>query len=290
VAVRARLATAAVACLCLLPVASHAGGPALWQLEGQRNRVYLFGSIHLLRPGEFRVEGELAAAYEDAEAVYLEVDLAALSPSAMAATVAELAIDPQGRTLDELMGEEAEEAHVLARGAGIELAPLGHVEPWFAALTVMSLALAREGLSGSDGVEQRVIARAAADGKAIHGLETLEEQLGVLDAMEARQQREFLIKSLQDARQVPAAVQTLLAAWRAGDEATLARELADEFTDDPDLYRSLIVERNRRWAEQVVALLDHEEDYLVIVGALHLVGEDGLPALLERHGLEVSRR
>jgi uncharacterized protein YbaP (TraB family) len=289
VAVSARFA-AALACLCLLPVESRADGPALWQLEGQRNRVYLFGSIHLLRPGEFRIEGELALAYGDAEAVYLEVDLAALSPSMMAAAVAELAIDPQGRTLDELMGEDAHEAYVLARGAGIELATLGHVEPWFAALTVMSLALAREGLSGEDGVEQQVIARAAADGKEIHGLETLEEQLGVLDAMGSRQQREFLLKSLEDARQVPAAVQTLLAAWRTGDEATLTRELATEFTDEPDLYRSLIVERNRRWAEQIVALLDHEEDYLVIVGALHLVGEDGLPAVLERRGFEVSRR
>jgi len=290
VTVSARFAAAVVACLCLLPVASRADGPALWQLEGQRNRVYLFGSIHLLRPGEFRLEGELARAYEEAESVYLEVDLAALSPSVMAAAVAELAIDPRGRTLDELMGEDAEEAHVLARSAGIELATLGHVEPWFAALTVMSLALAREGLSGPDGVEQQVVARAAGDGKEVHGLETLEEQLGVLDAMEARQQREFLLKSLEDAGQVPAVVQTLLAAWRTGDVATLTRELATEFADEPDLYRSLIVERNRRWAEQIVALLDHEEDYLVIVGALHLAGEDGLPALLEQRGLAVTRR
>lgn len=289
-AVSARLLPAALAWLCLLPVASHAEGPALWQLEGQRNRVYLFGSIHLLRPGEFRMEGELERAYADADTVYLEVDLAALSPPVMAAAVAALAIDPRGRTLDELMGEDADQAHALAREAGIELAPLGQVEPWFAGLTVMSLALAREGLSGSDGVEQQVLARAAGDGKQVHGLESLEDQLGALDAMEAKEQREFLLKSLEDARRVPAAVQTLLTAWRTGDEATLTRELASEFEDEPDLYRSLIVDRNRRWADQIVALLDDEQDYLVIVGALHLVGDDGLPAILEGRGLEISRR
>ncbi len=285
-----RLHAFVLACLVLLPVASRAEEPALWQIEGPRNRVYLFGSIHLLRPGEFRLEGALAHAYEDAEAVYLEVDLAALSPAAMAAAIAELAIDPQGRSLDELMGEDAEEAHALARKAGIELAPLNHVEPWFAGLTAMSLALAREGLTSSDGVEQRVIARAAADGKEVHGLETLGEQLGILDEMEARQQREFLLKSLDDARQVPEAIHTLLEAWRAGDEAKLARELETEFAGEAGLYRSLIVDRNRRWADQIVALLDDDRDYLVVVGTLHLVGDNGLPAVLLRRGLDVRRR
>lgn len=286
----ARLLAVALAGLFLLPVPSRAEHPALWQLDGPRNRVYLFGSIHLLRPGQFRMEGELEHAYEDAEAIYLEVDLAALSPSVMAAAIAELAVDPQGRSLDELMGEDAAEAHALALGAGIELAPLGHLEPWFAGLTVMSLALAREGLTGTEGVEQQLVARAARDGKDVHGLETLEQQLGVLDAMEARQQREFLLKSLEDARQVPDAVRTLLEAWQTGDEARLARELETEFVGEADLYQSLIVDRNLRWAEQIVSLLDDDRDYLVVVGALHLVGDDGLPAVLRSRGLEIRRR
>ena len=287
---RRLLAATGLAVLCLGPLASRADGPALWEVRGQTHTVFLFGSIHLLRPGEFGIDGTLQEAYAEAEALYMEVDLDDLSPADMAGSVAARAIDPAGRSLDELMGDDAALAHELARQAGIELAPLGQVEPWFAGLTVISMALAREGYSGSEGVEQLLVARAARDGKEVLGLETLDDQFRALDEMDPRQQRDFLLKSLQDAERLHEAVEPLLAAWRAGDDTALARELDLEFDGEPALYEALIVERNRRWVEQIEQLLDDPQDYLVVVGTLHLVGRDGLPAMLEARGVDVTRR
>lgn len=282
----------ALACIALYVTSAGAvaDGPVLWEVAGRDNAVYLFGSIHLLRAGEFAIDGALAQAYDDAAAIYMEIDLDDLSPLDMAAAVSGRAVDPEGRTLDELMGPDAAEAHALAERAGIELGLLGQVEPWFAGLTVVSLMLAREGYGGESGVDQVVQARAVAEGKEILGLEQLDDQLAVLDGLEPAKQREFLLKSLRDAERLPQAVGALLAAWRSGDEAALARELAFEFEDEPGLYRELIVDRNRRWAEQIESLLDDDRDYLVIVGALHLVGEDGLPAMLQARGVPVARR
>jgi uncharacterized protein YbaP (TraB family) len=275
--------------LLLATPAAGADGPALWSIEGRSNSVYLFGSIHLLRPGEFEIQGKLAEAYEDAEAIYMEVDLDDLSPLEMAAGVSGWAIDPEGRTLDELMGPKADEAHALAADAGIDLALLAHFEPWFAGLTVVSLTLAQDGYTGAAGVDQRVQALAARDGKQISGLETLDEQFAALDSMDEQSQREFLLKSLTDVRRARESVATLLTAWRDGDDAALADELATEFEREPALYQSLIVDRNRNWADQIEQLLDDDDDYLIIVGALHLVGADGLPAMLRARGIRVER-
>lgn len=277
-------------CLLLPATPALAEGPALWHVAGRVNDLYLFGSVHLLKSGEFRIEGPLEQAYADAEALYLEVDLDDLSPLDLAATTAALAMDPAGRSLDELMGPEADLARERAAAADIDLALLANMEPWFAGLTVVTLALAREGYSAGDGVEQRVQARAVRDGKEILGLESLDEQFAALDELDLPLQREFLLKSLHDAARPDEALAAFLDAWKNGDIESMAREMEKEFATAPDLYRSLVVERNRRWLERILDLLDDERDYLVVVGALHLVGPDGLPAMLAARGFEPTRR
>lgn len=280
-----------VACcgLAAAPVPATADGPTLWQIEGKQNTVYLFGSVHLLRPGEFRLEGPVGRAYEDAEVVYFEIDMDDLSSMEIAGATAARAVDPAGRSLDELMGPDAEAARQRAAEADIDLGLLSPMEPWFAGLTVVTLSLAKEGLSAAAGVEQVVQQRATADGKEILGFETIDEQLAALDTMDLALQREFLLKSLEDAARPSEALARFLEAWKAGDDAALAGELQSEFADSPDLYESLMVQRNLRWIEQIEDLLDDGQDYLVVVGALHLVGPDGLPALLRARGVPVTR-
>ena len=286
----ARALTAWLCCLLLPATPAAAEGPALWHVAGRTNDVYLFGSVHLLKPGEFRIDGPLGQAYADAEVLYLEIDVDDLSPLDIATTTAARAMDPEGRSLDELMGPEAGLAQERATAAGIDLALLANMEPWFAGLAVVTLALAREGYTAGDGVEQRVQERAAEDGKEILGLETLDEQLAALDGLELPLQREFLLKSLEDAARPQEALAAFLRAWKDGDVESLARELEEEFATAPQLYRSLVVERNRHWLARILDLLDDERDYLVVVGVLHLVGPDGLPAMLEASGFEPARR
>jgi uncharacterized protein YbaP (TraB family) len=274
----------------LAATTAWADGPPVWVIAGRSNTVYLFGSVHLLKPGEFALQGNLLQAYEDAAAVYLELDMDDLSPSAVASATAARAIDPQGRSLEQLMGSDAARARASAATAGIDLSMLGRVEPWFAGLAIVTQTLARDGYSAEAGVEQIVQERAMADGKDLLGLETLDEQLAALDSMEIGVQREFLLKALDDAHRPADELQQFLRAWHDGDDQALAAELAAEFSGMPDLYRSLMVDRNRKWVGKIAGLLKESQDYLVVVGALHLVGPDGLPGMLIKRGYSVTRR
>ena len=139
------------------------------------------------------------------------------------------------------------------------------------------------------GVKMTMTSRATADGKPIEGLETVDEQLGFLDGLPLEAQREMLLQTLLQSVEVRESIDVLIDAWRHGDTAALEDNLLKDLEQQADLHDALIVSRNRRWAETIEGWLDDEQDYLVVVGALHLVGKDGVPALLDQAGFEIQQ-
>lgn len=279
----------ALAVLALAAAAAEAG-PALWEVEGRGNRVFLFGSVHVLPPGGFSIEGALADAWAEAGTVCLEVDTSQVPESEIAALTLARAIDPEGRSLFDLLGANADRARAMAAAAGIELAPFAPFEPWFAGLTIALVALQQHGYDVEHGVEKVIEQAMERDGKKRCGLETIDQQLGFLDGLEPDLQHEILLQTLAEAGDVEAEMRAMLSAWQQGDTDALARQLEEDFRDYPGLDERLIYERNARWAEQLEAMLDGGDDVLLVVGALHLVGPRGLPALLGQRGYEVRRR
>jgi len=288
-AYRRRFFGAAVALLATLAAAGAGAEPALWAVKGRDNTVYLFGSVHLLPEGGFTIGGALSEAFDDAERVCLELDPEAENDAQKTSLTLARAIDPEGRSLFDLLGPDADRVRESADAAGIDIAPFAAFEPWFAGLTVSLIALQTHGFDVEHGVEQIIQAEAKKDGKTGCGLETLDGQLGMLDSLSAELQKEMLLQSLDEAGDVEAVIGPLLAAWRDGDEAGLEDRLDQDFDDYPELAEALIFERNRNWAGQVNAMLEGDDDVLVVVGAMHLVGPRGLPALLEKRGFRVKR-
>lgn len=278
----------ALAVLGLVAAAAQAQ-PALWEVEGRANRIFLFGSVHVLPQGGFAIEGPLAEAFAESETVCLEVDASRIPESEITALTLARAIDPEGRTLFDLLGADADRARTMAAMAGIELAPFAQFEPWFVGLTVALVALQQHGYDIEHGVEKIIEQAADRDGKRRCGLETLDQQLGFLDGLEPGLQHEILLQTLAEAGDIEGEMQAMLAAWQDGDIDALARQLEEDFRDYPGLDQRLIYERNARWAEQLEAMLDGDDDVLLVVGALHLVGPRGLPALLEGRGHKVRR-
>ncbi|MGH8130155.1 MAG: TraB/GumN family protein [Steroidobacteraceae bacterium] len=285
-----RLPGAVAALLALLATGRAGADPALWAVSGQNGTVYLFGSVHLLPEGGFTIGGSLAKALSDAESVCLEVDTGALDAAETTSLTLARAVDPEGRDLFELLGPAADRVRASAAAAGVDIAQFAPFEPWFAGLTVSVLALQQHGYDVEHGVEQIIQAAAKKEGKAGCGLETLDDQLGMLDGLPAELQQELLLQSLDEADDVDEAIRPLLAAWREGDETQLEERFDEDFEDYPELAEALIFDRNERWAAQVSEMLDGTDDVLVVVGAMHLVGERGLPALLEERGYRVARR
>lgn len=287
---RAPALAAAAAVIATLACGAVRAEPALWQVTGGESTVYLFGSVHLLPAGGFTVGGALANALEESERVCMEIDPDAQDESETASLTLARAVDPEGRSLFDLLGPDAGRVRNAAEEAGIPIDALAPFEPWFAGLTVSAMALQAQGYDVQHGVEQIIQAEARKDGKAGCGLETLDGQLGMLDALPADLQKEILLQSIEEASDVEAQIEPMLDAWRDGDEDGLEESLEDDFDGFPDLAEVLIYERNERWAEQVSEMLRGDHDVLVVVGAMHLVGDRGLPALLEKRGFRVQRR
>jgi uncharacterized protein len=181
-------------------------------------------------------------------------------------------------------------AEQLAGEAGVDLQAVAPLEPWFAAIVLYTSALVAAGYDPELGIDKQLAGWAVRDGKPVAGLETLDEQLLLFKRLEADVQREMLLKMLAELPAVEADTEALVAQWRAGDVAALARRLETDFQDYEALRASLVENRNRNWLPAVEALLDDDATSLVVVGALHLVGSEGLPALLAARGFRVTPR
>ena len=262
----------------------------LWEVEGETNSVYLLGSIHLLREDDHPLPVVIDRAYADAEIIVMELDMDDLDPAYTQAAFNRAGVMTDGTTLADLMGDElyaaAEEA---AAFIDIPLDMLAQSEPWLAAMTVELMMLYRFGFNPMLGVEMTMLNRATADGKPVEGLETVDEQLAFLDGLPLEAQREMLLQTLDQGASLNESIDDMIDAWHRGDTAALAAELLVSIEAQPELHEALLVDRNRRWAETILAWLDDDRDYLVIVGALHLVGDDGVPALLADKGIGIQQ-
>lgn len=289
-----RFATLCVALVALAaaPGAGAGDRQAVWTVQGRHNTVYLFGSVHVLRPGEGGLSPVVENAYADAEQLVMEIDMddpEVADPTRLMQEMQGMALLPRDLSLRDVLGADYDAIRAGAARVGLDLAVVDRFAPWFVATLLLQLDLARRGFLPELGIEQRFANRAADDGKPILGLETAGEQFALLGALPLPQQKRFLLMALEESAENDARLEELLAAWRSGDTGSLASLMSAEFDDFPELYRPLTEDRNRAWVARLVDLLDDRDDYLVVVGALHLVGRNSVVDLLRERGYRVTQ-
>ena len=274
--------------LALLLSTAAAGGPLpLWEIESADNRILIMGSVHFLRPTDWPLRPALNEAYELADTITMEINMATMDQLAMQSAISALSIHPDGRSLQDLMGRAAfAEAEELATALNIPLAMFESFEPWFAALSVTQLRMVQLGFDPAWGVESMLTRKALQDNKSLAELETVAEQLSFMDRLDADTQRRFLLESLEDGATVANEVDAIVNAWTAGDTGALENSLLEGLDKAPRLYDALLVQRNRNWVEPIAALRDEPGNHLVVVGAMHLVGEDSVLEMLSEAGVK----
>lgn len=262
----------------------------VWQIDGEQNRVYLLGSIHLLREQDYPLPAAFDSVYADADTLIMELDMDDMDPVESQTLANEMGLIQDGRTLRDLLGDDTyAEAESLAEASQIPLSLLAGAEPWFAAMNVEVMLLMRMGFNPNYGVETYFADRAANDGKEILGLETMRQQLGFLDGLSAEAQRDMFMQALSEGAELREIMDATITAWRTGDVEFMENELLGDMEQYAELNQIIVVDRNIDWTHQIEALLDDEIDYLIVVGTLHLVGEEGVPDLLEARGHRVTQ-
>ena len=259
----------------------------VWALKGAHNTVYLAGSVHLLKKDDTNLPPAIDRAYASSRTLVMEVDIDEVDSPAAQALLLQKGMFADGSTLrDSISAASYERVVAEATRLGMPVEGLQQFEPWAVALTLTQLEYLQLGFDPDEGVERQLGRRAHADGKHIQGLETLEQQIGILASLSKDDQAAFLEQTVTDMHDADRETQQIVAAWRSGDAAKLAALMSEDFQTFPNLYHALVTDRNRRWMPQIERLLKADQNYLVIVGALHLVGDGGLLQLARAAGLE----
>lgn len=274
-----------------LPARAADGRHVFWEVAGRHNTVYLMGSVHVLHADDSALPAVANAAYDDAEHIVEELDLFAapaelFSPEAMA-----LQTLPAGRTLQQVLGPDLHgRLAAVAQSLGIDADFLVRMQPWYVATMITQVRAARAGFAAETGVDYQIAMRARRDGKPLTGLETALDQLGVLASMSLEEQRAFLAATLEETETVEE-LRRITQAWRNGDLAQLEELLRQGAQESPGFFKRLVADRNMNWLPQIEQMLAHPtDDYLVVTGAAHMVGELGLVELLRRKGFVVTRK
>ena len=285
------LLAALVLWACSLQSRADTALHSLWELHGKHNTVFLLGSIHVLRPGDYPLSPAVMQAYAGAKSLLMEINLDDMDLDQMQAEMLASATLPEGKSLAEVLGPKRyAHAETLARDVGVELATFDRFAPWFAAEAISQLQLMQLGFQPTSGVEMYFLERARNDGKSIAGLETVHDQVALFEGMSMDAQAEYLVSSLEQAHELPKQVDDMVHAWQRGDTAWFDDQLKSELGRDPALYQSVLAARNRKWIPKIEALLNDDKDYLVIVGTGHLVGRNSVIDLLKKDGVGATQR
>ncbi len=262
--------------------------PGLWVVRDGKAEVAIFGTIHALPRGNGWLAPTLARRFDRADRLVLETIIPD-DPMALAPVISRMGTRTGLPPIRQRVSPAAfARLGPVLSGSGLPPAALDSMESWLAAITISEASLAAVGIDPRQGVEPILLARARRQGKPVTGLETPTEQLGFLDSLPDADQAAMLEATLGDTADVRGETQRLIGRWQDGDVDIIAADFAREAKATPTLQRVLISERNRRWADEVVAMLRRPGRVFLAVGAAHLGGRDGLLTILRNRGLAVE--
>lgn len=262
----------------------------LWKVSNSQNAVYLLGSVHMLTSDYYPLNAALESAYADSSLLVEEVDMGELLSPQSQMLLLSRGMLPSGQTLDRVLSASTYaqvSRHV--ESLGLPMDPLKMFKPWSLAMMVLGLEWQRAGFDPNLGIDKHFYDRAQSEGKRTEGLETVEYQVARFDEMTMPQQERLLTESLKGLKNEQANVATIARAWKTGDSATLERIVLQDMRDDPVVYQRLLLDRNRNWLPKIEALFGRQGHALVVVGAAHLIGPDGLLAMLQSKGYAVEQ-
>ncbi|NNC38418.1 MAG: TraB/GumN family protein [Hyphomonadaceae bacterium] len=274
-------------------VEQKSADPALWVVRDDDTVVYLFGTVHVLKPDmEWQTE-KFKNAFNKADVIYQEADLSPEIQQAVGAVLPGLAFYSDGRTLRDVL-DDADEKEVkeAADIVGLDMLAVDRMKPWFAAIGLTQMQMVKAGYQADKGVEMVITEQAKLEDKPLRFLETAEWQLRMMAGLPEESQVEFLVAGAEAIEDSPEMLDELVEDWFTGDVDGIADLMSDEDAmGDEIVYDAMLTKRNRNWTREIQKLMDAEEGtFLFAVGAAHLAGEDSVINMLRDQGETVVRQ
>jgi uncharacterized protein YbaP (TraB family) len=288
--VRRTIATALIAASAL--GAPALAQPAMWAVKDADSTIYLFGTVHLLKPETQWKTPKLEAAIKEAEQLWLELpttNAEQLAPQMMP-LITQFGLAPATPLSSNLTADEMKTLDEAAKLAGMTGAQLDIFRPWFAALTISTSAMVRAGYDPASGVDSKIEAAFGERSVKPNGLETPESQIKVFASMERDEELAYLRETMEDYENAATMLDGMVDQWSRGDIAAMEQLFVTEMREaSPDLYAALLPNRNANWVGQIEEMLKGKGTIFIAVGAGHLIGEDSVQAMLKTKGIESVR-
>lgn len=262
--------------------------PALWAVKDADTTIYLFGTVHMLKPQVRWFEGDVKAAFDSADTLVIEVSQD--DPAKLAATFARLATNPSGPTVSQLLTPKQNARYAAAlKTYSIPPESMERVDPWLVAINLSVVPLMQLGYQQDLGADKVLEQAATQSGKQVIGLESAEEQLGIFDALPRDVQITYLNATLEGLPEAEKEFATLIRNWSRGRADALAKQMNESLKDTPELGKPLLLDRNLRWAAWIAKRMEQPGTVFVAVGAGHLAGKGSVIELLGQKRLEAKR-
>lgn len=270
-------------------VSDGAGDGSVWVVDGPNGgRLFLCGTIHILREKDYPLAPAYEAAYMYSNKLVLELPPGAASGPELTSRMSQLGMYSADTSLEANVSKETWEAvKKWTEKRGLEISSMNRFRPWFMALMITSMEYAALGARPDQGVDAHFEARAKKDGKPAEGLETVEFQIQLFAALSDKQQRELLEQTLGEISSVAEEFEKMIRAWRHGDLPALQEMLFREAEKYPDLMNLFLIARNLAWMDKLEAMLKRGEKVMVLVGTGHFTGDSGLIELMRKRGYRV---
>jgi uncharacterized protein YbaP (TraB family) len=262
----------------------------LWKVGSDKGAIHILGSIHFLKKEHYPLKKTIDQAFAASQKVVLEIDLQSATPEKAQRAALEKGILRDGTTLKQIVSSETYGLAERRSGElGVDFRAMGPMKPWLVALTLTALKLQKLGFDANYGVDRQLAERAKNNGKPTGGLETLEFQIGLFDQLSRRDQELMLRETLRELDLLDMGVERIVQAWVSGDVGGVEELLLAGMREYPEVHQKIIVDRNRRWLPEIERIIERGESALVVVGAAHLVGKDGVIELLKQRGYKVEQ-
>ena len=298
--------------------ADDRGKYPLWKVEGKQNTVWLLGSVHALPESAHPFPEAFDEAYRSSQNLVFEIDMSSMAmmqviglfTQAMlpAGQTLEDVLEPEtmellrprlGKLLDGISGQLGDMSGMMPEGSAempLELDPemmegmLMRMQPWFIGFLIQSGEATREDYRPEYGVDLHYMTKAREDGKDVSGLESFDDQISVFRRLAGDDPDSYLMAILQQSDTVMTDIDAVVEAWKRGDLEELERLVSGELKKDPEVNRLLLTDRNENWIPHIERFLRDSENYLVVVGAGHLIGDNSVVELLRERGYRVVRQ
>jgi uncharacterized protein YbaP (TraB family) len=277
----ASLAPAAAA-----PAAHH----SLWKVKGKNNVLYLLGSVHVLKEENYPLPQVMETAYTNSGIAVFETDISKIDDPAEAMKLMTKAQLPEGKTLETELSPQVYRAFTNHAGnVGLPMMLLEQFTPAMAAEAVEGMELMKLGFDPAFGLDKHFYRLAKKDGKQIIPLESIEAQLDLLNGLTKQEGEWFMKTTLKEIETLKKDFGEIIKAWEVGDSNRLAKLLNEAKGESPALFKRLLTDRNESWMPKLVELANGKTNAIVIVGAGHLVGKEGLVERLQAKGFKITQ-